>query len=171
MPQTKLNSALWLIKSVCKKALGPNLWTRIWVRAIIGLSKKTKCQFANQDEKGNSKRTSGYSLSPLGAHNRVIGAALQMWLTEVKLRLRSRLYTIRAFLNPKVEIFWKPVGIFSYLNISSCFVREFSILSRIGSSGLETLYNIVFFCFKSVNLGFSVLHYFQSKASNVYQHF
>ena len=42
--------------------------------------------------KGNSKSNSGNSLSPLMAHNRVIGAALQMLLTEVELRLRSRLY-------------------------------------------------------------------------------
>ena len=37
---------------------------------------------------GNFKRTSGNSLSPLGAQNKVIDAAL----TEVKLRLRSMLY-------------------------------------------------------------------------------
>ena len=42
--------------------------------------------------KENSKSNSGNSLSPLMAHNRVIGAALQMLLGEVKLRLRSRLY-------------------------------------------------------------------------------
>ena len=42
--------------------------------------------------KGNSKRNSGNSLSPFVAHNRVIGATLKMLLTEVKLRLRSRLY-------------------------------------------------------------------------------
>ena len=34
--------------------------------------------------KGNSKRNSGNSLSPLVAHNGVIGATLQMLLTEVK---------------------------------------------------------------------------------------
>ena len=41
--------------------------------------------------KGNSKRTSGNSLSPLGAQNNGIGAAAQTSLTDVKLRLRRRL--------------------------------------------------------------------------------
>ena len=41
--------------------------------------------------KGNSKRISSNSLSPLGAQNKEIGAALQTLLTEVKLRLLSRL--------------------------------------------------------------------------------
>ena len=42
--------------------------------------------------KGNSKRTSGVSLSPLGAQNEDLGAALQTLLTEVSLRLRRRLH-------------------------------------------------------------------------------
>ena len=37
--------------------------------------------------KRNSKRTSSNSLSPLGAKNKAIGAALQTLLAEVKLRL------------------------------------------------------------------------------------
>ena len=37
------------------------------------------------------------------AHMRVIGAALQMLLAKVKLRLRSRLYAIRAFLDLRVQ--------------------------------------------------------------------
>ena len=41
--------------------------------------------------KGNSKRTSGNSLSQLGAQNKDIGAASQTLLTEVKLHLRRRL--------------------------------------------------------------------------------
>ena len=41
--------------------------------------------------KGNSKRTSGNSLSPLGAQNKYIGAASRTLLTEVKLHLRRRL--------------------------------------------------------------------------------
>ena len=41
--------------------------------------------------KGNSKRTSGNSLSPLGAQNKDIGAASRTLLTEVKLHLRRRL--------------------------------------------------------------------------------
>ena len=40
---------------------------------------------------GNSKRFSGNSLSPLGAHNKDIGSSLQTLLTEVKLPLRRRL--------------------------------------------------------------------------------
>ena len=124
MPQTKLNSALWLIKSVCKNELwDPTCEPGSEYEPWLACQKKQNVNLPIR-MKGNSKRTSGYSLSPLGAHNRVIGAALQMWLTEVKLRLRSRLYTIRAFLNPKVEIFWKPLGIFTYLNISSCCVRR-----------------------------------------------
>ena len=41
--------------------------------------------------KGNSKRTSGNSLSPLGAQNKDFGGALQTLLTGVKLRPRRRL--------------------------------------------------------------------------------
>ena len=40
--------------------------------------------------KGNSKRTSGNSLSPLGAQNKKIGASSQTLLTEFKLRLECR---------------------------------------------------------------------------------
>ena len=42
--------------------------------------------------KGNSKRTSGNSFTPLGAQNKDIGAASQTLLTEVKLRLPRRLH-------------------------------------------------------------------------------
>ena len=41
--------------------------------------------------KGSSKRTSGNSLSLLGAQNKNLGVALQMLLTWVRLRLRRRL--------------------------------------------------------------------------------
>ena len=41
--------------------------------------------------KGNSKRISGNSLSPLGTQNSDIAAAWQTLVTEVKLRLRRRL--------------------------------------------------------------------------------
>ena len=41
--------------------------------------------------KGNSKRTSGNSLSPLGPQNKNIGAAWQTLLTEVKFHLRRML--------------------------------------------------------------------------------
>ena len=41
--------------------------------------------------KGNSKCISGDLLSTLGAENRDIGAALQTFLTQVKLRLCHRL--------------------------------------------------------------------------------
>ena len=44
--------------------------------------------------KGNLKRASGNSLSPLGAQNRDFGAASQI-LIEVKLRLRTRLVKSR----------------------------------------------------------------------------
>ena len=39
----------------------------------------------------NSKRSSGNSLSPLGAQNKDIGTALQTLLIEIKLRLQHRL--------------------------------------------------------------------------------
>ena len=42
--------------------------------------------------KVNSKRTSGNSLSPLGAQNSDLGASSQALLTGVKLRLRHRLH-------------------------------------------------------------------------------
>ena len=42
-------------------------------------------------KKGNLKRISGNSLSPLGAQNRDLGAASQMLLTRVKLCLRCNL--------------------------------------------------------------------------------
>ena len=41
--------------------------------------------------KGNSKRTSGNSLNPLGAQNKDLAAASQTLLNEVKLRLQRRL--------------------------------------------------------------------------------
>ena len=41
--------------------------------------------------KGNSKRTPGNSLNPLGAQNKDIGTGSQMLLTEVKLCLRRKL--------------------------------------------------------------------------------
>ena len=41
--------------------------------------------------KENSKRTIGNSLSPWGAQDKGMGAASQTLLTEVKLRLQSRL--------------------------------------------------------------------------------
>ena len=41
--------------------------------------------------KGNSKRTSGNSLNPLGAQNKDLGTASQTLLNEVKFRLRRRL--------------------------------------------------------------------------------
>ena len=40
--------------------------------------------------KGNSKHTSGKLLSLLGAQNKDISVALQMWLTKVKSCLQSR---------------------------------------------------------------------------------
>ena len=43
--------------------------------------------------KGNTKRTSGNWLSPLGAQNKNHSAASQTLLTEVKFRLRCRLDT------------------------------------------------------------------------------
>ena len=45
--------------------------------------------------KGNSKRTSGNSLSPLGVKYKDISAALQTLPTEVKLRLRLRLQKVK----------------------------------------------------------------------------
>jgi len=44
--------------------------------------------------KGNSKCSSSNLFSPLGAQNKDIGAALQTLLTEVKLRLRRRLFVV-----------------------------------------------------------------------------
>ena len=41
--------------------------------------------------KGNSKHTSGNSLTPFGAQNKNISAASQTLLTKVKLHLRRRL--------------------------------------------------------------------------------
>ena len=41
--------------------------------------------------KGNSKRTSGNLLSPLGTQKKDFGTASQTLLTEVKLSLRHRL--------------------------------------------------------------------------------
>ena len=57
---------------------------------MIGLLKKAIVNLPIR-MKGNWKRTSGNSLSPLGAQNKDIGAASQMLLIEVKLRLRCRL--------------------------------------------------------------------------------
>ena len=49
--------------------------------------------------KGNSKCTSSNSLSPAGAQNKDIGAALQTLLTEFKLRLRRRLDPVLQWRN------------------------------------------------------------------------
>ena len=72
--------------------------------------------------KGNSKRISGYSLSPLGAQYKDFGAALQTLLTGVKLRLLRRLGNprqswilestpwITGFQSLSVELrFWIPI--------------------------------------------------------------
>ena len=73
--------------------------------------------------KGNSKRTSGNSSSPLVTDNRVIGASLQMLLTQVKLRLRSRLYRT-SFPKSLSGNFRKPVGFFCYLKISLSYLGQ-----------------------------------------------
>ena len=68
---------------------------------------------------GNFKRTSGNSFVRWGPRTRLL-TLLSPRLNYVS----EACYTIRAFLNPKEEIFRKPVGIFRYLKISlSCFVR------------------------------------------------
>ena len=41
-------------------------------------------RFANQEMKGNAKRTFGYSLNLLAAQNRNLGAASQTLLAKVK---------------------------------------------------------------------------------------
>ena len=55
---------------------------------MIGLLKKICLPIGM---KGNSKRTSGNSLNPLGSQNNDTTAAAQTLLTEVKLRLPLRL--------------------------------------------------------------------------------
>ena len=45
--------------------------------------------------KGNSKRSSGNSLSPLGAQNKDISAASQTFLTGVRWRLQRRFVSVR----------------------------------------------------------------------------
>ena len=51
VPQTKLNSGqVRLRKSAKILALGPHLCTRISLRTMTDLFKKSYCQFANQDE-------------------------------------------------------------------------------------------------------------------------
>ena len=51
VPQTKLNSGqVRLRKSAKILSLGPHLCTRISLRTMTGLLKKSYCQFANQDE-------------------------------------------------------------------------------------------------------------------------
>ena len=52
--------------------------------------------------KENSKCTSSNSLSPAGAHNKDIGAALQTLLTEFQLRLRHRLDPVSSLPKPTV---------------------------------------------------------------------
>ena len=51
--------------------------------------------------RGNLKRPSGNSSSPLGAQNKDLGASTQMLLTEVKLHLRCKL-----LICPTVQIFF-----------------------------------------------------------------
>ena len=67
----------WLcpFKSFKIFAPGAHLCTRIWVRLTIGLLKKAIVNLPIR-LKGNSKRTSGNSLSPLGAQNKDIDAVV-----------------------------------------------------------------------------------------------
>ena len=64
--------------------MGRHLCTRIWVRAKIDLLIKPHWPFANQVE-GKIETHFRYSLSPLGAQNKDIGAASQALLTGVRL--------------------------------------------------------------------------------------
>ena len=79
---------LWLSLSVIL-ILGPHLCTRIQVCAIIGLLKTIAIVDLPIKVKGNSKRSSGNLLSPLGAQNKDMSATSQMLLTKVKLRLQQ----------------------------------------------------------------------------------
>ena len=89
---------LWLSLSVIL-VLGPHLCTRIQVCAMIGLLKTIAFVDLPIKVKGNSKRSSGNSLSPLGAQNKDISATSQMLLTKVKLWLQQgacALLTLKA---------------------------------------------------------------------------
>ena len=66
---------------------------------MIGLLKKAIVNLPIR-MKGFSKRTSGNSLSPLGALNKDYSAASQTLLPEVNLRLRSRLGYPLTFYSP-----------------------------------------------------------------------
>ena len=79
---------LWLSLSVIL-VLGPHLCTGIQVCAMIGLLKTIAIVDLPIKVKGNSKCSSGNSLSPLGAQNKDISATSQMLLTKIKLRLQQ----------------------------------------------------------------------------------
>ena len=58
---------------------------------MIGLLKKPLSICLSGRMKGNSKRTSGNSLNPLGAQNKDLGTASQTLQNELKFCLRRRL--------------------------------------------------------------------------------
>ena len=78
---------LWLSLSVIL-VLGLHLCTRIQVCAMIGVLKTIAIVDLPIKVKGNSKRSSGNLLSPLGAQNKDMSATSQMLLTKVKLWLQ-----------------------------------------------------------------------------------
>ena len=95
VPQTKLNSGqVRLRKSAKILALGSHLCTRISLRTMTGLLKKSYGQFANQDEGKFETHFRWFHWSLLEAWNKDIGTASQTLLTGwtgVRLRMRRRL--------------------------------------------------------------------------------
>ena len=85
--QTKLNSGFSpSVKQRQNPCPGPKLEYQDLSTCHNEFVKKAIADFPTK-MKGNSKRTSGYLLSPLWAKNKDIGTASQTLLTKVKLRL------------------------------------------------------------------------------------
>ena len=76
----------WLVLTSVK--YHGNLYNLIPLNQRLAL---TRLRATGPRMKQDLKRTTGNSLSPLVTQNKIIGAALQTLLTEVKLRLRRRL--------------------------------------------------------------------------------
>ena len=89
---------LWLwLNRFAMLVLGPHPCTQIWVRAMIGLFKINATFDLPIKMKGNSKRSSGYSLSPLWALTR-IGTLRSSDATATRTSLKKWICVLSVFI-------------------------------------------------------------------------
>ena len=93
-----------LVKSVCEPLSKTLFWgpTRIWVCTMTVRLKKLQCIIKLPTRlRGNSKPTSGNSLSLLRAQNKDLGTASQMLLARAKLQAFSSKMSTLSSVQPK----------------------------------------------------------------------